>query len=310
MKRKIMIAILAIVMVAAAAVGLSACSKVQEILLKAPENITYDGTYITWDKVNDAEYYMVQIDDGEAKRSNSTTYFYEADGEAFDVTVSSVLGETQESTSTNFKPLATIEKFTGDNVGSISWDSVSCANAYQLSVNGEILSKNVTDTRYSDLSEGSNRVKVKPIVSGDNTFYSFWSDEVNITIYSVPTKIRYDGTTLTWQGNAASYEVNINGQVSTVRGNSLDYSSDNRDFNVTVKALGNYSGTYDSKTASEDFYYLDTVKQLIVEDGIIKWDGIDRAESYKIRINGVIQKDVLTEPQYDKLAGVSRRTCR
>lgn len=301
MKKKLLILFLSVIGTVMLALGISACSKVQEILLKAPENIAYDGTYITWDKVDDAEYYMVQIGNAEAARSNSTTYYYEANGESFDVTVSSVLGETQESASVTFKPLATIEEVFVGNDGSISWDAVSGANAYQISINGTVLTNNVTDTRYSDLPEGSNRVKVKPVVSGDSTFYSFWSEEKDVYIYSVPTNVRYDGTTLTWQGNAASYEVNINGKVSTVTGNSMDYNSENRDFNVTVKALGNYTSTYDSKTVSEDFYYLDTVKELIVEDGIVKWDAVDRAESYRIRINGVVQSAVLTDTQYDKL---------
>lgn len=301
MKRKLLLVICTLVIAIAGAIGLSACSKVREILLKAPENIAYDGTYITWDKVDNAEYYMVQIGNAEAARSNSTTYFYEANGELFDVTVSSVLGETQESTSVTFKPLATIAEVFVGNDGSISWDTVSGANAYQISINGTVLANNITDTRYTELPEGSNRVKVKPVVSGDNTFYSFWSAEKDVYIYSVPTNVRYDGVSLTWQGNAASYEVNVNGKVSTVTGNSMDYDSENRDFNVTIKALGNYTSTYDSKTVSEDFYYLDTVKELKVEDGIVKWDAVERAESYKVRVNGVVQNAVITDTQYDKL---------
>ena len=301
MKKKLLILFLSIVGTMMLALGLASCSKVQEILLKAPENITYDGTYITWDKVGDAEYYMVQIGNADAARSNSTTYYYEANGESFDVTVSSVLGETQESASVTFKPLTTITEVFVGNDGSISWDAVSGANAYQISINGKVLTNNITDTRYTELPEGSNRVKVKPVVSGDNTFYSFWSEEKDVYIYSAPTNVRYDGTTLTWQGNATSYEVNVNGKVSAVTGNSMDYNSENRDFNVTIKALGNYTSTYDSKTVSEDFFYLDTVKELIVEDGIVKWDAVDRAESYRIRINGVVQSAVLTDTQYDKL---------
>lgn len=301
MKRKLWMAICAAAMLVVAAIGLASCKKVQEFLLQAPENIAYDGTYITWDKVNGAEHYMVQIGSSHAVRSNSTTYYYEANGEVFDVIVSSVLGDTQESETVTFRPLGTIETVYVANDGSISWDAVSGANAYQVSVNGTVLPNEVTDTRYSALPEGSNRVKVKPIVSGDSSFYSFWSDEKDVYIYAAPTNIRYDGTTLSWTGNAASYEVNVNGKISAVTGNSMDYNSENRDFNVTIKALGNYSTTYDSKTVSEDYYYLDTVKELIVEDGILKWDAVDRAEGYQIRINGVVQSVQTTDTQYDGL---------
>ena len=118
MKRKVLLLVCTVIMIVAGAIGLSACSKVKEILLKAPENIAYDGTYITWDKVDNAEYYMVQIGNADAARSNSTTYYYEANGESFDVTVSSVLGDAQESASVTFKPLAVIEEIFVGNDGS------------------------------------------------------------------------------------------------------------------------------------------------------------------------------------------------
>lgn len=307
MKKKLLIAFLGACMIVAAVFGLTACSKVQEALLKAPENIAYDGTYITWDKVSDAEYYYVQIGEGEPQRSNSTTFYYEANGTVFDVTVSSVLGETQESASVTFKPLAAVSNITVENDGAVKWDGVQGATAYRLNVNGNILPADVTDTRYAELSEGSNRVKIRPIVSGDNTFYSSWSEEVSVFIYSAPTSIKYDGTDITWQGNASSYEVNVNGKIEKVNGNKLAYSSENRDFTVTIKALGNYTSTYDSKTATEDYYYLPTVPELKVDSGIVVWNPIDRAEGYRVRVNGVDQGTV-SECAYEKIAAGRSQT--
>lgn len=307
MKKKLLIAFLGACMIVAAVFGLTACSKVQEALLKAPENIAYDGTYITWDKVSDAEYYYVQIGEGEPQRSNSTTFYYEANGTVFDVTVSSVLGETQESASVTFKPLAAVSNITVENDGAVKWDGVQGATAYRLNVNGNILPTDVTDTRYAELSEGSNRVKIRPIVSGDNTFYSSWSEEVSVFIYSAPTSIKYDGTDITWQGNASSYEVNINGKIEKVNANKLAYSSENRDFTVTIKALGNYTSTYDSKTATEDYYYLPTVPELKVDSGIVVWNPIDRAEGYHVRVNGIDQGTV-TECAFEKIAAGRSQT--
>lgn len=177
MKRKICLFILSLVALIAGAFAVSACSKVDNMLY-TPQNVAYDGQYVTWNKVELADYYYVTINGGEKARSNSTTYAYQSD-DTFEVTVSSVSdGEEKASTSQTFKPLAKInEVFVSDN-GEISWDAVAGANAYTVSVNGA--TQTVTDTRISTLPVGSNRVKVKPIVSGDNTFYSTFSQEVNV----------------------------------------------------------------------------------------------------------------------------------
>ena len=299
MKKKILLICLSFVAVIVGVIGLTACSKAEELLYKV-ENISYDGQYITWSKTELADYYNVQINGGERTRSNSTTYAYISE-ETFEVTVTAVAdGKDKASESVTFKPLATVTNITVSENGELSWDAVSGANAYSVSVNGT--AQNLTDTRITSLPEGSNRVKVKPIVSGDNTFYSTFSKEVNVYIYGVPTNVKYDGTTVTWTGNSSSYEVTINGVSKEVKGNTFTYNSENRDFTVEVKALGNHTSTYDSKSVSEEFHYLDAVTEIFVEDGIVKWNAINGAEGYKLKIGGVVQKANVTTTQYDNLA--------
>lgn len=282
-----------------AAFGIAGCSKAEDLLYKAPENIAYDGQYITWSKTEGANHYTVSIDGGDVARSNSTTYAY-ASADTFEVTVTAVFDNSEKYTSVTFKPLATIENITVSDNGEVSWDAVSGANAYSVSVNGT--AQTVTDTRITTLPEGSNRVKVKPIVSGDNTFYSSFSQEVNVYIYGVPTNVKYDGTTVTWTGSSASYDVTINGVSKEVKGNSFAYNSENKDFTVEVKALGNHASTYDSKSVSEEFHYLDAVTEIFVEDGIIKWNAINGAEGYKLKIGGVVKKAAVTTTQYENLS--------
>lgn len=299
MKKKIFLILFSIIAVVAGALALSACSKVEDMLYSAPENIAYDGQYITWSKTEGANHYTVSIDGGDAARSNSTTYAY-ASTDTFEVTVTAVFDNSEKSTSVTFKPLATIENITVSDNGEVSWDAVSGANAYSVSVNGA--AQNVTDTRITTLPEGSNRVKVKPIVSGDNTFYSSFSQEINVYIYGVPTNVKYDGTTVTWTGSSASYDVTINGVSKEVKGNNFAYNSENKDFTVEVKALGNHTSTYDSKSVSEEFHYLDAVTEIFVEDGIIKWNAINGAEGYKLKIGGVVQKASVTATQYENIS--------
>ncbi len=299
MKKKFLLICLSVIAVIAGVIGLTACSKADKLIYKV-ENIAYDGQYITWSKTELADYYNVQINGGEKARSNSTTYAYTSE-ETFEVTVTAVAdGEDKASESVTFKPLATIENITVSENGELSWDAVSGANAYSLTINGTTAT--ATENYYSDLPTGSNRIKVKPIVSGDNTYYSKWSTEVTAYIYEAPSSVKYDGTNLTWTGNATDYTVTINGNTQTVRGNTLAFNSGNRDFTAEVKAIGNHTSTYDSKSVSEEFHYLDPVTEIFVEDGIIKWNAINGAQGYKIKIGGVVQKAAIEGTEYDKLA--------
>ncbi len=260
-----------------------------------PENIKYDGSYLTWDKVECADHYTVSVNGGDAVRSNSNTFAYNANGTAFDVTVSAVLEDDSESTSVSFKPLATITDLTVANDGTLSWSPIAGANAYLVSANGTETS--VTDPR-ATVPAGNNLVKVKPIVSGDNTYYASWSETKTVYIYAAPSTVRYDGNELSWLGNAPTYEVNLNGKVEMVSGTRYAYNSENNDFAVTIKAVGDYATTFDSAVVAEEFHYLETVKELTVADGILTWDATERTEGYQVKVNGVVVKEIQPTNQY------------
>lgn len=299
MKKKILLLAFSVAFVLLAALGIAGCRTAEKLLYKAPENVAYDGQFLTWTKVEGANHYTVAIDGGEAARSNSTTFSY-VSNDTFEVTVAAVFDNSEKSTSVTFKPLAAIGTLSVTDDGVVSWDAVAGANAYSVSVNGTATT--VTDTRVTNLPEGSNRVKVKPIVSGDSTFYSKFSEEVNVYIYGAPSNIRYDGTAISWTGSAASYLVTINGIAAEATGNRFAYNSENIDFTVEVKALGNHTSTYDSKSVSEDFRYLAAVTNITVEDGIVKWNAIDGAEGYKLKIGNVVQKANVTANEFTGLA--------
>jgi len=295
-KRKVIILLIAALLTILA---LSACNQVEEILYRV-ESITYDGQYITWSKVELADYYFVSINGGERVRCNSTTYTY-ASEDTFEVTVTAVAGGQDKASGTvTFKPLAKIENIAISENGELSWSAIAGANAYSLTINGSISS--TTENRYSKLSTGDNRVKVRAIVSGDGSYYSKWSEEISAYIYEEPVSVKYDGVNLTWAGNATEYTVTINGVATNVKGNALIFDSENRDFTVDVKAIGNHLSTYDSKVVSEDFHYLDAVTEIFVENGIVKWNAIDSANAYKLKVDGVVQKTTMPSSQYDSLA--------
>ena len=298
-KKKITILAASLVATLFSAYKIADLAKVDELFAHAPENVGYDGQYLTWSKVDGAMHYTISVNGGEAVRSNSTTYAY-ASGDAFEVTVTAVFEKSQKASAVTFKPLAPLEALTLSDSGEVSWNTVAGANAYSVSINGVV--STVTDTYLDTLPEGRNRVKVKPIVSGDATFYSSYSPEVNVSIYSAPGNVKYDGTALTWTGSSSVYEVTVNGISREVTGNTFAYNSENKDFTAEVKALGNHTSTYDSKSVSEEFHYLGMVTGIFVEDGIVKWNAVDGAQGYRIRLGGVVQKTVLDKTQYEGLA--------
>lgn len=312
MKKKIfvltIVAIFAIIMLCAFVACDDAKNALNDLKVEEAEDIKYDGSYITWKKVN-ADYYNVAINGGEAQRSNSTTFAYDAQDTTFEVVITSVLGESTATASKTFIPLSKIEN---DSVnisasGQVSWSKVDGATAYLVKVNGETLASPVTDTVYNQLKAGSNRISVKPIVSGDDSYYSKWSDDFNVFIYAQPSALKYDGTRLTWSGNASEYEVTINGTSQIVKGTALDYNSSNADFEVSIKALGNHTTTYDSGVLTDSYQYLAPVTNIRVTDGILSWDEVEGAQGYRISVDGVVQSAKLVDNSYELVSGKSVR---
>lgn len=281
MKKRRNLILMLLVAVAALTLCFVACNKVKEAIMDAPENIYFDGQYLTWDKV-DADYYTVSINGGEAQRVNSTTYAYQSTS-TFDVTVTAVKGDASKGTSKSFSYLSGIEQINVRNNGEAWWNASPGANAYEIQVDGTVVGQ-VTDTAYTALGVGSHRIKVKPVVSGDNSFYSTWSSEKYVNIYATPYEIKYDGTAVSWKGNAQKYEVVINGQTNVVTSSKFDYNSENRDFSVQIKAVGDYVNNFDSAVGENEFHYLQTVTDMVVEEGILKWQAVDNAKGYKVRV--------------------------
>ena len=299
-RKKLWLSVVIAAMLVCAVAGIAGCSKKDVEGLYKPANLTYDGARLTWDKVTLAEHYTVQINGGEEKRVNTNLFTYDAKGEEFDATVNAVIGKKTYGISMHFIPLDPIANLTVANDGVLTWDEVAGATGYRISVNGSVLTTDSVENRYAP-EAGNNRIKVRPVVSGDNSYYSSWSEEKQVNVNAAPSSVRYDGDELTWTGNAFKYEVTINGESQTVSGTRMRYSSGNYDFTVQVKALGDHITTFDSAVAEEDFHYLQPVTGLVVESGILRWNAVESAEGYRIKINDVVQQKTVTEPLYDGL---------
>lgn len=301
-KKQFWIIIAVLILALSISVGMIACDDAKEELesIYKPTNIRYDGTVLTWDEVTLAEYYYVQIDGGERKRTNTNSFVYPDIDKEFEVVVTSVYKEREATQSKRFIPLGDITNLSVDHAGVVSWSAVEGASAYRISLNGEILAQDIQDTSFN-AKVGSNRIKIKPIVADNDSYYSYWSEEKQVYVNAAPTSVKFDGSRLSWMGNAGKYEVDINGVKHEVNGNIFEFNPENRDFSVSIKALGNHTSTFDSAVVTDTYHFLDPISDLAVKDGILHWTATSGAEGYQIKINGREMDEKLSSNQYQKL---------
>ncbi len=301
MKKGIKMTVCLLIVITCVIVALTGCNKDELESIYKPTNLCYDGTRITWNRVELAEHYTVQINGGEAKRVNTNMFDYKNDGGgSFDVTVNAVIGDQSIGETITFTPLDKIASLNVAENGMISWQAVPGATAYKVSVNGTEIEGEIVDTSYLP-SVGSSRIKVRGIVSGDNGYYSVWSEEKQLFINHAPTQLKYDGAKLSWLGNSSKYNVNVNGTDTLVNGNTFDYSAGDFDFSVKIRAVGDHVSTFDSVEVENSFHYLQPVTNMVIEDGILNWTATPNAEGYEVRINGVVQKQNATTNSYANL---------
>ncbi len=284
---------------------LAACGEIGAV---DQSTIKYDGSTITWGAVEDAENYTIQID-GEKEYTSSTNKFaykVKADVEQVEITITANgKDKSGESASKIFTRLPKITEITFDEEGKMSWPEVEGANEYILKINGEELRTPALE--YNEFETGVNKIQIKPIALDDSSF-SEWSVEVSKEYLVAPTDVKYDGQYLTWTGigKAARYAVYINGSLydDNVSGTLVDYDAENNNFAVTVKALGDKVNSFDSAESQESsFVFLGEVTNFNIVDGILKWDEVDGAQGYAIRVNGKELAPVETNAFEDIEAG-------
>ncbi len=287
--------------------------KDENAAFSAPQNIVYNGTTISWDRVDGAEGYVVSINGGtEIKRSLASFNYKNSENAEFSVTVTAVKGKDKEeqrsaSTTHTFIPMAAVGALSLSEEGVISWEEVDDPNVYgyEVIVNEGKESESleaVSALEYSLSAAGEYSVKVRPYADNPTpdtvTYYTSWSQAKSLTILGdvVETSIKYvpEQGALTWTsvnkatGYLLSIETAATSAVSevVVQGTTYQFNPEETDFTVKVQALGNKTNVFNGiNVVDRTFAYLDTVTTRTVEDGILIWDGVEGATGYKVKIN-------------------------
>ncbi len=312
MKSRILTVLLALLLLAACTFLLVACGGGGDTpsALSSPSGFSYNGSILSWSEVVGAEKYSVQIGTGEPFSTGSTGYpFINTSGEAFTVSVTAICeGMENSPTATHtFIPLASVSSFTVTENGALSWDAVEGATEYQIEVDGKTVT--VTEPLYTGLSGGTHTVRVKPAgtpEAANTSYYAVWSAPKTITRLSAVAGEGISFTTesgvLSWGKveGAVKYHLVITGDLTVDTMVTLPrYElSPTDDFTVSITAIGDNNQLYNSPATEKTFLCLDTVTSLRVEDGMLKWNAVEKALGYRLRVNGTVQGGVITDCYY------------
>ena len=196
---------------------LAGCNK--EITLESPSNIQYDGSYITWGGVKDADYYLISINSSTAIEVTANSYRYNANRVDFSVTIEAA------SRSEKVTKSASVQhdfRYLGKAINlrvqdsTLIWDSVPNATGYRVKINGQTYTVPVNE--YTNLPNARNSVQVLPLNTTDVSYYGEWSDVYTYTILQSPTNVSFNSSEISWISvtYASGYMVKVNSEEFTV----------------------------------------------------------------------------------------------
>ena len=310
--KRLLVLTLVLLMLAASAVLLASCGEEGE---KSITNLTYDGETFRWTRVKKADKYLLSINGASPvtvsqTESETIGYAYKTE-ENFTLTLEAVIKEDHDKNpkiTLDFVNIGTPQNLRIED-GKLVFDALPDAEGYQVMKNGKIENEILTINELP-LSEQSFQYKVRGVkglltaVDGNNGYYSVFSEPISGTVLPAPTDIKYDSTAFTWKkvSGATGYIVKINETEYPVTGESFPFVT-NEDFTVSIKAVGSPENKkYDSHfSAPVEYLFLDTVTGLTVVNGNLEWNEVEKATGYKIRINGLLQDDLLTDHRYTKM---------
>lgn len=300
--KKLLLTLALIALCSASALCFTACNgganKVKPPAPVDASTILYNGEVLSWQAAKDATAYDVTFN-GRSTTVYSAKFTSAVSTSVNEVTVtvtSKNSGGSADTVGRSFTRLKTINAsdLHFDVNGTLSWDHVDGANGYTVELNGSEKSNGASNI-FKDFVYGQrNTIRVKA-VGGDDTFATYGTSTTK-TYLGEPTSLRYDGETVYWSGSelATSYTLYVNGSEKKrdLRGSQCEYLTNDKKFKLAIQSVGDGKDTFSSQISDPiECIKLDDVTGIRVEDGVLKWDAVEYATHYQIRLssNGSIR---------------------
>lgn len=255
--------------------------------LAQAQNLRVEDGYLVWDAVAGATAYYV-------KNNGSGTYVntnaYKIPAGSFNITVAPHADGcyyTYDSEPITGSIMASPTNL-GYSDGAFTWDGVSNADYYKVTINGTTYE--TTATSYPFVRNNTD-ITVS-VVACSNQENAHSSAPLSATCYYLqPIKVEnyhFDAEgNLAWEAvaNATSYDVSINGQ-NVVTVDTAKYTGLQMDTRYTITVTPKAGFSYTDTPAEYTFEKLSPVTGVRFAEGKITWDAHPRAMSYEVRVNG------------------------
>jgi hypothetical protein len=302
-------ALVAVAIALAAGVTLTACGAGKNKTLSDPAGFACDGTKITWAAVENADYYLIQINGGAEQRSSACAYGYSANGGAFTFSIRAVSNNSKKhkdsgTVTIEFKPMQTITAVGVSQSGEISWEPIANASAYYVELDSNTI-VSVSAPSYQ-MPAGQHTARVRGYNGTDASWYSAWSQQKVVKLLAIPQNLTYDGEHIRWNSvsNATGYSIKIN-DVPTSVGNVTNYAyaaADGAALEISIAAVGNSDWLSSPYGATNSYTYLPAITSVRFDGGELTWDSIPGVSKYKLRFtnNGTVRPiiEVTTNKYY------------
>lgn len=287
-------------------------------ILDTPGNFKYDklSNIITWSAVNDAEGYVIEVNDVPYPITpNQTSYSFippttvkthkiaiyatnTSGNNLFDSKKAVFFIERLDQISSSSIQLTNVTT----NETHINFTAVSHAESYTVKVNGVEVIKQPNGF-YHLFGDGDSVIELTAIAPNEvvtlygQKYYFLDSNPVTFNVRKLiaPTNLRISEGVISWDEtpSAESYEVSVSGvtyQTATTAFTLPNVASGTHE--IKVRALGNNTGVITSNYSSGlNVTKLETVKvTTFSHDGyVVSWGAVAGVSSYEINVNGAIE---------------------